>query len=380
MMVQNTLPLNNNKMLRLDGIDILRGIAVISVILYHFFILLGLTHSNIYPYIHAFGALGVPLFFIISGYLIYRSIDRNITEKGIKQGSLNYIFHRLFRILPAYYFNLLVVFIMASFVLSNDFFYSASFFRQFFSHLTFTSYFIHKSAGFGINGAYWTLSIEMLWYVIAPFMFIFIKKTRSFIFIALMSLIYIWGVSYGLFDSLFDLNEKSANYRLQLLYYITQLPGQINYFIAGILIYKYTITFSLVHSSRNFLFSILLILFFIGIIGYFNLHPDFLIKHIMILVVTSLLFILLYTSKVKWGSFLEWIGKISYSLYLWHMPILFAMKQSDILAHRSLLEASLFFILILLSISSMSYYFIEEGGFTLRKKLTNKFFVEKAVR
>ena len=375
-----TVKNNNIQMFRLDGIDILRGIAVIAVIIYHFFVILGLSHNNIFPYIHAFGSIGVPLFFIISGYLIYRSIDRNITEKGIKQGTINYFFHRLFRILPAYYFNLVIVFLMASFLLNNDYFYSASFFRQFFSHLTFTSYFIDKSAGFGINGAYWTLGIEMSWYIFAPLFFIFFKRTRILIFIMLMSFMYTWGISQGFFDSFFDLNVEKANYRLLLTYYTTLLPGQITYFVSGILIYKYAISPSSSAFARNYLIAILLLSLFVWINGHYNIYLNFLLSHLILLIVTTLLFILIYTTKVKGGAFLEWIGKISYSLYLWHMPILFVMKESHALDYRSLSEATVFFLILLFSISSMSYYFIEEGGFALRKKLTDKFFVEKAER
>ena len=370
---------NNIQVLRLDGIDILRGIAVIAVILYHFFVLLDLSHNNIFPYIHAFGSIGVPLFFIISGYLIYRSIDRNITKRGIKKGIINYFFHRLFRILPAYYFNLLIVFLMASFLLNNEYFYSAAFFRQLFSHLTFTSYFIDKSAGFGINGAYWTLGIEMSWYIFAPLFFIFFKKTRILIFIMLMSFMYTWGISQGFFDTFFDLNVEKANYRLLLTYYTTLLPGQITYFISGILIYKYAIAPSSYASARNYLLAILLLFLFIWIHGYYNIYLNFLPSHLILLMVTTLLFILIYTTQVKGGTFLEWIGKISYSLYLWHMPILFVMRESHILEYRSLSEATVFFLILLFSLSSMSYYFIEEGGFALREKLTAHFLANKKV-
>lgn len=366
--------------MRLDGIDILRGIAVISVVLYHFFVLLGLTDNNMFLYIHTFGSIGVPLFFVISGYLIYRSVDRNMSQKGTKKGLLNYSLHRFFRILPAYYFNLFIVFLMVAFIVENDFFYSASFFRYFFSHLTFASYFTHMSTGFGINGAYWTLSIEMLWYIIAPLFLIFFKRTRVLLLIMLMSLLYIWSMGDGLFDSLLELDKEAFNYRLLLHYYITQLPGQINYFIAGILIYKYAISAAPDRSIRNYLFATLILLSFIGVMGYYRIYLDFLPSHLILLSVTVLLFILLYTTKVKGGAFLEWIGKISYSLYLWHMPILFVMQKSHILEHRSLLEATLFFLIFLFSISSMSYYFIEEGGFSLRKRVTKRFFIEKEVK
>jgi len=363
--------------MRLDGIDILRGLAVSIVVVYHFFVLLELTAGPAFPYINTLAYLGVPLFFVISGYLIYRSVDRNVSQKGIKKGVLSYFFHRLFRILPAYYFNLFIIFIMAGFIINQDYYYSASFFKQFFSHLIFTSYFKYQSAGFGINGAYWTLSIEMLWYIVVPFILFYFKKTRALLLIAFLSFIYIFGMSHGWFDHYFDLDGSRANYALMHSYYLSQLPGQINFFIAGILIYKYQYHFKLQRVYYAYLLAIFLLLLYVWSSLYFVSYSDTIGKHMMVLLVVSVLFILLYSVKSEGLSFLEWIGKISYSLYLWHMPILFVMNKSHILEERSLLETTVFFFFLLFSISSMSYYFIEEGGFALRKKLTARFFENK---
>jgi len=358
---------------RLDGIDILRGTAVTAVIVYHFFVLLGLTSSEFFPYVQTFGSLGVPLFFIISGYLIYRSIERNISSKGTPKGLLNYFFHRLFRILPAYYFNLLVVVLMAALYINNNYYYSDTFFEQFFLNFTLTSYFINKTAGLGINGTYWTLSIEMLWYIVAPFFLIYFQRTRILLFIMLLSILYIWGLAYGDLGIYLHLD---SNYRSLLPYYLSQLPAQINYFIAGILIYKYRLVISLPKTRYHYLLVVVILSFFVGTMGYYKIHLSPIPSHLSILMVTTLLFVLLYTIKVKKAIFflLEWIGKISYSLYLWHTPILFAMDRSHILEYRSLSESIVFFLLLLISISSMSYYFIEEGGFALREKLTKRFF------
>ncbi|RLA70335.1 MAG: hypothetical protein DRG30_09315, partial [Epsilonproteobacteria bacterium] len=104
----------------------------------------------------------------------------------------------------------------------------------------------------------------------------------------------------------------------------------------------------------------------------YPLQSSFFINNLFILSVATTLFILLYNSKPKKMQWLEWIGKISYSLYLWHMPILFVMKKTSILSHLSILASVLLFTLSLLLISSLSYYLIEEGGFALRKKVEAK--------
>jgi len=68
--------------MRLEGIDLLRGLAVLVVVVYHFFEILKLHNHFLYPYIISIGQIGVPLFFIISGYLIYRSVEYSIIKKG----------------------------------------------------------------------------------------------------------------------------------------------------------------------------------------------------------------------------------------------------------------------------------------------------------
>ncbi len=356
--------------MRLHGIDLLRGIAVTSVIVYHFFAILGLQGNFLFSYIHSFGLFGVSLFFIISGFLIYRSIHFNIEKNGIKKGLLNYSFHRLFRILPAYYINLFVILIMASFIVGADYLYSFNFIKQLLSHLTFLSYFIYKDAGFSINGAYWTLSIEMLWYFIAPLLYVYIKKDRYLVLIFFMAILYFVALDYSIFDSFFHISPEQSNYWLLMYYFSFQIPGQILYFIAGILIYKYHTKIKPLPMLNSYAIALSLIIAFMLITSTYELHKSFTVNNLFILTVVSSLFILIYQQEVKYLSFIEWIGKISYSLYLWHMPLLYVMKKTSIFSHLSIFNSTILFTISLLVISSLSYYLVEEGGFSLRKKIT----------
>jgi peptidoglycan/LPS O-acetylase OafA/YrhL len=356
---------------RLDGIDILRGIAVSAVIVYHFFVILGKTAHPLYPYVEAFGHIGVPLFFVISGYLIFRSIERAVTNRGVQKGIIHFAIHRIFRITPAYYFNLLMIYLMAGLVLYPNFYNSADFMRQFLSHLTFTSYFTHKSAGFGFNGAYWTLDVEMLWYVVAPLLFFRIKKLRGFIGLFVLSWTYSWLVAYGYCNDLLGITSPTL-----IAYWLSMLPGQIDLFIAGILIYRYKLFYRFPAQTMHYIAVVMLLILYIIIVGMHRIPLGLVGLHMVTLVTVSLLFILLYPLKIgSWfGGLLEWIGKISYSLYLWHMPILYVMQKSQMTLHRPPLEVVTIFTVLLLSIASMSYYFIEEGGFALRDRVLVKLF------
>jgi len=354
--------------MRLEGIDLLRGLAVLLVVIYHIFTVLDLYHNPIFPYIHSFGLLGVSLFFIISGYLIYRSFEYNISTEKLKFGLYKYISNRLFRILPAYYFNLMVVLLMASFVLEHNYLYTGSFFRQIIAHLSFSSYFIYKDTGFGINGVYWTLSIEMLWYIVAPFFVLYIKKNKYLILLFLLSFSYLLCLDLQYLDTFLNISNNNNLYTILKFYWSFQLPGQLIYFISGIFIYRYIDKIRVISSPKQGILAILILILFIYISRSFEIHKNFFLNNFLLVSTATILFILLYRSKIKYMSILEWFGKISYSLYLWHMPILYIMKHTNIFLHLSFSSALVVFIISLLLLSSFSYYFIEEGGFQLRKK------------
>jgi peptidoglycan/LPS O-acetylase OafA/YrhL len=356
----------------LSGIDTLRGLAVILVILYHFFELLGLQKHILYPYVVSIGQLGVPLFFIISGYLIYKSIDNKIKNYNLKLGILRYSISRLFRILPAYYFNFSIVLLISVFFLDNHYIFSFQFIKQIFSNLTLSSYFIYQSSGLGLNGAYWTLSIEMLWYFLAPFLFIFIKKDYYYYLIIFFSFLYLLSIDLGLFDIIFHLDKTKENYIAKLFFFSFQLPGQISYFIFGIFIYKYMYSYHFNKIHLNILYSFLLFIFFIFISNQTIYLNSFLLRNTITLITTSLLFILFYRSQIKYTLPINFIGKISYSLYLWHMPILYILKKSSIQEILTPINIFLVFSILLLFISTLSYYLIEERGLYLGRKLNKK--------
>ena len=352
--------------MHLLGIDILRGIAVSTVVIYHFYILLGYATHGSFRYIHSLGELGVSLFFVISGYLIYRSVEHHITHKGTRLGIQSYTIHRLFRILPAYYFNLFIVVLLAYFVLHTidewSFFLR---FKKILTHLTLSSYFLYQTSGFEINGAYWTLSIEMLWYILAPLFFLYIRTNKTLVFLSLLSFLYLLSIDLGFAAWLFHLDKP---------YFLSfQLPGQLIYFISGILIYKMGIHSSQLSPISKYFFGAIILILFLYLSSEPFFHTSFFLRNFFIVLTVSTIFILFYQYHTKKLSILSWIGKISYSLYLWHMPLLFLLKKYLLVYDFSLTMIITIFLCSLFSISACSYYVIEEGGFTLRKKFENRF-------
>jgi peptidoglycan/LPS O-acetylase OafA/YrhL len=92
----------------LDGV---RGIAILAVLLFHFITpenRVGLVNSTV-SWVFAYGALGVDLFFVLSGFLITGILyDARLDEHYFR----NFYMRRLLRIFPLYYGVLAIIFLV----------------------------------------------------------------------------------------------------------------------------------------------------------------------------------------------------------------------------------------------------------------------------
>lgn len=93
------------------GIHYLRGIAALMVVFYHLRTTLNHVYaqSDLGDIMFSYGAFGVDLFFVISGYIICYS-----TEKKERYMRIKYIVRRVFRIYPLLITSLLFTFFFVS--------------------------------------------------------------------------------------------------------------------------------------------------------------------------------------------------------------------------------------------------------------------------
>lgn len=139
-----------NRIKELDG---LRGIAILTVVIFHYFY----RYNDLYNHIDViydwanYGQYGVWLFFIISGFVIYSSLDR-------VSNSLAFIYSRFIRLYPAYWFCVVITFTVVSFfgldgreVTLSDMLINLSMLQMFIGvpH---------------VDGAYWSLTVELIFY------------------------------------------------------------------------------------------------------------------------------------------------------------------------------------------------------------------------
>lgn len=326
-------------------IDGLRTVAVIPVILFH----LG------YGFIKG-GYLGVDVFFVISGYLITKILTNDI-EKG-NFSMYRFWIRRIKRLLPLLLTVILVtLLIVPLFVfrpivkdICNDIFPSLFSYFNFHALFDFGNYWGAKSEqSFFLHT--WSLSVEEQFYLLYPFfLFLVYKYFRNFI----IPILIITLLSFGLFVFYLkiDKNIDFTFYMLPTRIWELAIGG-----LAGLISIKKT--------KLNFNPNVLPIVGIFLIVSSYFFASKTLGFSVLLPVMGSALLILFCTPNDSIGRILStkiivFIGKISYSLYLWHWIIIAVFKNLDYQfqhINSHLLNGAIIGITFL--VSYLSYTFIE---------------------
>lgn len=316
-----------------NDIQGLRAVAVLAVMAFH-------ISSDWLPG----GFIGVDVFLVLSGYLITKII---LAQK--ESGSFSYyqfILSRIRRIIPAYMVLVSVTAFSMSFLLiPNDF---SNFIDSFKSALWFNSnnYFADHYDYFGSESYEypllhtWSLAVEMQFYLIFPF-FIMLVPPR----IMPLALVVVLTLFTGYSTYLLYGNAG------QSVYY--SLAARIPEFMIGALLALSTLGKNWSHTYRNVVSAIGLSMvaasfFFITDNDPF---PGVLALPACLGVVLIIAARSSYVNRVLEATPFVLIGALSYSLYLWHWPILAATRY--FMGSYSLSTSAL--ILVMLSTVLCSY-------------------------
>ena len=141
---------------RLNELDALRGIAALLVVFFHF-----TMKKNNFDHFFKLGTTGVDLFFMISGFVIFMSLER--ISKGI-----DFAINRLSRLYPTYWFSVTFTFTVFSLVTICKEEFSAIYILKYLGNMTMFQFYLMIP---NLDGPYWTLIIEMNFYIILLILF-----------------------------------------------------------------------------------------------------------------------------------------------------------------------------------------------------------------
>jgi peptidoglycan/LPS O-acetylase OafA/YrhL len=277
-----------------ENIDAFRGVAILAVVAFHYLVRWEPPHSetsitrlsNAYPQWLSFGALGVELFFIVSGLVISMTLLRS-------QSWMEFTAKRVARLYPPYLFAVVVT--TAVFLV-----YDPAHFRvnvgEFLVNLTMLAPLFDVRP---VDGAYWSLVPELFFYAWAALSWILLKDRFA---IGLVLVGVIGQVVSPFKDFLGDIF----------------LADYMPIFLFGVALWT---AISGSWRSTCLVGSAALCLYF----WRYGLAPETyrpsLVDHVIILGGAAFLSVLLLCFKrARWGP-LAWIGRISFSFYLIHQAL-----------------------------------------------------------
>lgn len=185
---------------RFNGLDHLRALAIILVLLYHY---RAFKHPVWIETVGKFGWTGVDLFFVLSGFLISGQLFKEMKNTGTIHVKTFYI-KRFFRIFPPYFFTLFLYF-------TFPFFREREALPPLWKFVTFTQNYGLDVINQGTFSHAWSLCIEEQFYLILPLLLLVMMPTKLFkYFVILIILILsfsltmrliIWSDSVGGIDN-----------------------------------------------------------------------------------------------------------------------------------------------------------------------------------
>jgi peptidoglycan/LPS O-acetylase OafA/YrhL len=334
--------MEKNIQFKINNFDLLRLIAATEVIFDHSIHHLHIPASNLgYHILYLFP--GVKMFFVISGYLISASFERNNSLR-------DYFRNRALRIFPGLWACVIVTIIVISITGVSFFnkqviawlpsqFVALIYTPQFLSHYGFGSY----------NGSLWTIPIELQFYLLLPLIYLSVpKKHLNRVFFAL--LIIFAGLSCGY-------QLMHASYLVLKLIRYSFIP-HLYVFLIGVLLQRLHLYKSRFIYKKGLYWLIGYIA--VNLILVDRINPvvfEFLYTFLLAFCVLSMAYTLPNTAKILLRT-----NDISYGIYIYHGLILTVMIQEKF-------ATPVYLVVILSYIAGfLSWIFVEKPFIRMKKK------------
>ncbi len=335
---------NANTGNRLGALDGLRGLAITAVLFFHAFnfdfhkkIELLATFNQIFQY----GYLGVQLFFMVSGFVIMMTL--------FKCKSLGeFILRRFARLWPT-----MLLCSTITFLTVNLLGVEKISFLDFIPSLTLIDFkilnFIFQTDTFNwIDGVYWTLYIEVMFYLIVSIFFFTTKTWFKPVFLI-----------FSVFNCLtYDLLQLAGLTKIANMFAEVLISNHLFYFLIGIGFY---LSYS---DSRDFYARIYLLTgISLGLLYGISCHDQ--VSLLALPIITLIFYQALYSNRCNFFSayWLSSIGMASYSLYLLHARISFSVMKLFSLHTDNQMVILLFIILfsfVMICLAKLIFKYFEQ--------------------
>jgi len=364
---------------RFPLLDAMRAIAALAIVFTH---ASGVSNFNVDNPLGAYTArlnFGVTLFFLLSGFLLYRPFVAARREGRPPIRIRDFVRRRVLRIVPAYWVALALLAIYPGLAGFGDHWW------RFFS---FTQIYWFDSVTQGIGPA-WTLCIEASFYVALPFIAWGVAKLRPSVggelailaagavaTLALRTVLQAEGgfnvlqntllcyfdwFSYGMMLAVVSVATHGSEARSRTLSLIVRRPWVP--WLAGAVVFWVMST--QLDLSRGFL------------IEYTNLN--YFGEHVLY-ALSAVLFLLPavfgdwaggWPRRILATRLLGWLGLISYGIFLWHSNIMLEINEHDAqlwLPGSGYLSLLIMTLVITIPIAAASYYIVERPALKLKDR------------
>jgi peptidoglycan/LPS O-acetylase OafA/YrhL len=368
---------------RFQLFDSLRGIAALSVLLFHVaFMLEGFIKPGVGRYLTQLN-IGVPIFFVISGFLLYRPFARARYAGESQPALVPYAIRRAFRIVPAYW----VAVVLGAIWLGLEAVGEAPWI-----HLGFLQVYDHYHLLQGL-GHMWTLAVEATFYVLLPVWAFALRRLparsrRQFVTTeaAMLGLMFAAGLAWNL--------TQIQSVRGSVLFdpHVATLPRFLDHFAVGMGLAVASVALA-DRERRPALIRVVerspwipWVVAAVGWVVLCNIGSSYIsigaepIRHeLRALVALCLLAPAVFGADqggavrrfLAWPP-LVWTGLISYSLYLWHPALVSKLALSDFDERNGALVAIVVMVAGSFVLAAISFYLVEKPALRLGRRLASR--------
>ena len=321
-----------------NSVDIIRYYLSFAVLFAHF---AELTQTKNYFLTPSYTAVGG--FFVLSGFLVFLSYTKS-------QSLLQYFKRRMARILPPYFFIVILCAVAGVFISDLsvcDYFTSSQFWSYFASNMLFANFLQPSLPGVfennvmsAVNGSLWTMKIEVMLYASIPIVAVLLlRKHKSWVLL----LIYMLSYAYKLWMGYLYYKTGEDIYRILQ----RQVGGQMMFFYSGAAILLY---FNYFQKYIKPLFSIASIIMLASFwVTWFEIIEPLCLA----------ILIIGFAYNCNYFSWMRKYDNIAYGIYLFHFPII------QLVVHWGIDKMNIYFafalvVLITLFLSLLSWFIIEK--------------------